>query len=791
MAGIRTIKEELEEDEPGFAQYNSDTDDWTLVSPPSSKSSSPERRANVSSNAQPLEPEILLPTSSQAQQTPTTDLLDEQTEAQQYHNEDNASITGDDADDESDGMTEINLRDDNGQVANPNIKIVLDAKKAIRFATPLCATDEVDESKAIAQFNSKPSNSINASKSSATSSSPPPSPSSAMVPATAVALSTAKTDQATSTVVQQANKSTATIPPIAPVEVFSPPESAHNANLSSVGWCLIIINSLCFVSLVAVIQYSEWLRAGPISRHEMLARILESSNRTFNFVYLDPSNHAYTELKLLDEEMLDCIRRENPNFEEIKQWLQDDSQRPTHDYNSAPNIKPFKGLVCYEEENAWRKKFNKLKVEHNLDLAKILRQVRRQLTYEMLELHHPSLRFKLIINQLEYLDFVDQRRKDRAIERLKAENFELSRRQSAPLTATSQEAAESHPSSNTNNNNRIYQQSANNSQQKRQQQQLTNNALVNLESENRRLLRENEMLRKSLGEKAGTIYIKQSIELEKCERENSALRHFHHQVAQEVSKGLKQLNLHITDFGTILTDRDESLSARLDQTRGYLMRLVEEITHLAAKNRKLQDELRETRVLNALVVREAQNLIEGESGLEVGEHELDTPSNAINNNNFSTINGDSSAAADLPEARRLRELDILNCSTNSDCLTTKVNWLLKRAKLRERLRKAPEVIDPVPCNTQTHNEPELDARRNAHYQGVADNELNYDDRRQHPTDQHHHQSQYRKKPKHQHYSQSLHHHHHHHQKAVANQHSIPVSHSRKRCKHQQQIRDEL
>lgn len=432
-----------------------------------------------------------------------------------------------------------------------------------------------------------------------------------------------------------------------------------------------LLFNVLLVFVFGMVAY--FLGTSRVRSDKLLSQILDSKNQMFNHVYFDPSDHAYTELKLLEEELIECIQRENPNLEGISSWLSELGGRkkgqPPLDFDSVPRLKPIMGMVCYEKEGEWRKRFHRLKTEYNFDLAKTLKRVRNQLTYEMLELHHPTLRFRLIINQLDHLGNLEQRRKDREIEKLKAENFELRRRRASD-------------SQETTDDNSGAQQVA--SQQNKQSS--ADSALVSLEGQNRRLRIENEMLKQSLGEKAGTVYIKQSIELEKSERENNALRQFHQQVAQEISKGLRELNVQITDFGAILNDRDESLSARLNQTRGYLMRLVMETSQLAARNKSIQAELNEARLLNAMVVREAQNMMDSENGTSASDHGPTSMRNAISYDSAPLVVG-GGAPSDL-EAATLRELDSLKCGANSECLATKVNWLMKRAKLRERLRKS-------------------------------------------------------------------------------------------------------
>lgn len=795
MENIRTSIEAAAEETRTAAQNNSDTDDWTFVSPPPSNSSSPTSgrprigeaaksngKDQSSSSLRKNSLEVLAPLAAVPPiSTPRIDfsLADEQ---QQSQNEDDASVDGDDADDESDGMTEINLSDEsNAAKYKTESKGSGSAAKRIKFASPLCSSKEdTDEASTMFQLvydrlTSSSSNSSttpngpstndhsnSTSSSSSSSSSSTSSSSSSSSSESATLLSTTTTTQTEVDIITTQTKPLTRTQGTLANQQLQPD--------TSVGSIFRHFLACCFIAwsfFIAVQSPTEPIRWNPFNfikraphhndLNARLQKILESSNRTFNFVYLDPSNHAYTELKLLDEEIVDCIRRENPNLEEIKQWLSPSDKQP-QDYitqSGGPNAaKPFKGLVCYENEVEWRKRFNKLKTEYHIDLGKILKRVRQQLTYEMLELHHPSLRFKLIINQLEYLNFVDQRRKDRALERLKAENFELSRRPtSAPATVQ-----DANNDNNNNISNKAYQQTPNQQRHhshhhyQHQQARLTSNSLVSLESENRRLRRENEALKASLTEKAGTIYIKQSIELERCERENNALRQFHHQVAEEVSKGSKQLNLHITDFSAILnggggqgahTGEQENnfITLPLAQTRAYLIRLVEEVGVLVNKNKNLQDELRETRLLNALVVREAKSLIgEEDEGEEMEDEQMEEmnaihaatlslggaggvitdamESEIIPDEKANVSSGGGGGGGNLAEQQHYQYLTPMSSKSNEpqreqeardSCLTNrqvedfKMNWLMKRAKLREQLRRSANKIvdsDPLLHNNQ-------------------------------------------------------------------------------------------
>lgn len=422
-------------------------------------------------------------------------------------------------------------------------------------------------------------------------------------------------------------------------------------------------------------------------------------DRVFNSIYLGPSSQAYIELKVLEEELVDCIQRENP---QLKAGLESIMERwnvghqDFMDFDSAKS-EPFKGLVCYEKGDEWYKKLQRLKSDYNYDIIKMLEKVRNYLTYKILEEKHPALRFRFIVNQIDYQNRLEQRRKDGEIERLKAENFEL--RRQVFLDQRNEPLEE---------NNGTQEQRGKNSLGNRQQlpkaptTMAGESALISLQSENRRLRIENGMLKQNLGEKAGTVYVKQSIELEKCERDNSAMRQFHHKVATEVSKGFKQLDLQKTDFGALLHNSDASLNARLNQTWGYLMRLIEETSQILAKNKSIQEELKESRSLNAIIVQEASNLIESDIQSAKSEEKNELSTDTINSTSDEPsksaepgrirIYGTSFEAPPLedsmnPENVPFGSLRCLTRSTSKECLATKVNWLVKRARLREKLRK--------------------------------------------------------------------------------------------------------
>lgn len=290
----------------------------------------------------------------------------------------------------------------------------------------------------------------------------------------------------------------------------------------------------------------------------------------FSFGDSIPTSHQYVELKLLHSELSQCIKRQSPTS--FKYYMSEDrfkdyDQPLNKPYGGSMNQKPYRGLVCYGQEYQWRERFDRLKTDYDLDLRKLMQEAKKTVTNEMLEFHHPTLQFKLILNQIEYLDFLENKRNkkqsEETIKHLKAENLQLLRRLNQP-------------------NDTGYQK-----------------VVVNLELQNAKLQRENEALKANLIGKAGPTYIRQSHELEQLERENLMLKQFHHQVAQEVSKSLKQFNLHIIDASTILDDH-ESLKTQLMLTRGYLRRLSEKISTVLIENESLKEELKEAYLFGAV-----------------------------------------------------------------------------------------------------------------------------------------------------------------------------------------------
>lgn len=299
-------------------------------------------------------------------------------------------------------------------------------------------------------------------------------------------------------------------------------------------------------------------------RREYFKNDIQSRNRRYreevqnNFKWansIPPSQLA--ELQLLDHELSQCVQRQSPSS--FKYYM---SEEPL--YNSkrdvSETIKAHRGLFCYGQEAKWRNRFDRLRLEYNLDLRKMVDEAKKHVTTEMLGTINPALDFKLILNQLEYLDFLESRRNkkqsEETIKHLMAENLQLLHRLNQP-------------------NETGYQK-----------------IVVELELRNSKLQRENEALKAKFIEKAGPVYIKQSMELERLESENVVLKQFLQQIGKDVSQSLRQFNLHTVDTSTILDDR-KSLNAQLMLTKGYMRRLSEKISTVLIENEGLKEELKE------------------------------------------------------------------------------------------------------------------------------------------------------------------------------------------------------
>lgn len=269
------------------------------------------------------------------------------------------------------------------------------------------------------------------------------------------------------------------------------------------------------------------------------------------------------ELQLLQNELAECIKRQSPTS--YKYYLADakDVNNPrTSAHKGTP--RPYKGLVCYGQESHWRKRFERVRKEFNLDLNKLISEAKRRVTNEMLEFHHPALQFKLIVNQIEYLDFIESKRKtkqyEETIKYLRGENLRLTR-----LTSDRERSHESH---------------------------ISKRLVTSLENEKVKLLRQIETLKTSLSMKAGPTYMKQSLELERYSQENDVLKKFHLELAHDISRNLKLFQQHTVDaFGAI--DDQKSLNTQISSTRAYMQRLSGEISQVLVENDELKEELRD------------------------------------------------------------------------------------------------------------------------------------------------------------------------------------------------------
>lgn len=327
--------------------------------------------------------------------------------------------------------------------------------------------------------------------------------------------------------------------------------------------CVVVIFIWTIVFLLAHFYknfISDDIRDAKLLRNRHLDKAL-NNYRWANGI---PSSQII-ELQSLTNELSQCIKRQSPSSfkyymseERLKKLDVRSSDDPKND-GFEPS-KSYRNLFCYGQEMKWRNKFDRLKSEHNLDLPRMVEQAKKHVTTEMLGSLHPSLDFRLILNQLEYLDFLEERRNkkqsEETIKYLQAENLQLLHRLNQP-------------------NETGYQK-----------------LVVGLEMKNSKLQRENEALKAKLLEKAGPVYIKQSLELERVESENVLLKQFLQQIGKDVSKSLRQFNLHTVDTSTILDDH-KSLNAQLMLTKGYMRRLSEKISTVLIENEGLKEELRE------------------------------------------------------------------------------------------------------------------------------------------------------------------------------------------------------
>ena len=575
------------EDINNITTQTSDCDDWMLVSPPgSSKSSDQDDEENTpksNQQEQATEDESSIDASDESEESPLS------------------SASQSDADD--DGLSEIDLNEPDEQVLlvkrSPRKEVVHKALQAKHQTGAILATS-AGRANVSSDSNANPRE---------------------------LPLKQGCDDDI-STIEHHNSK---------PTNTFSSNKTSIDRWIEYLSYS-IVLTALALVSvLTSVIICYLFAKVAPNEREQKFKKILSGNN---SLIDIHPSSHAYLELQSLDMDIADCIKSENPNIVDESIWMNPDSNL------NSMNQKPFRGLVCYGQEIDWQNRFEKLKREYNLDMRRVFRQAKKRLSSELLETYHPSLSFKLILNQLEYIEFMEDKRRERAFNRMKAKNHEL-------LVAL-----------NSKQRN-----------QRQNYQQPWANPMINLESENTKLRQENEVLKASLEEKAGTVYIRQSLELERCERENDALKRFHYQVAQEVSRTLKRLNFKTVDAAAILDDR-EGLNAQLGFTRGYLIRLSDEVGTLMAKNKGLENELNELRLI---LEDDQKSLISALSSTEMEESSSESGLSLTNDDELSISRTNSCRQEAGRERPQLEFKD------------QRSNWLMRRARLRERLRKASNI----------------------------------------------------------------------------------------------------
>lgn len=358
-----------------------------------------------------------------------------------------------------------------------------------------------------------------------------------------------------------------------------------------------------------------------------------------------PKNYeAIYSLQILHSELRQCIKRQSPSS--FKYYMSSDHAskylKSGEDKNQdlpQTNVKSYRGLVCFGQEQQWRQRLDRLKTDYGLDLRKVLQDVRRHLTSDLLEYQHPLLEFKLIVNQIEYLDFLESKRNKKQVEatikQLKAENLQLLRRLSRPDETS-------------------YHQ-----------------VIVGLELENEKLMRENKALRLNLVEKAGTTYIKQSQELEKCEKEKDILKQFHQNIAQDISKTLKQFNLKSVETQTHLDDL-ESLKSQLIYTRGYMQRLSDEVGKILIENAAIKEGIKADHMINVV------NHDSKETRVSINGRESDllSTSNESNLNDSNALTMDGCSIALNEERDKSRKLQEAIDKLRKDCNTA--NGLKKK-----------------------------------------------------------------------------------------------------------------
>lgn len=679
MAGKR------EKEDEALAPNHSDSDDWTLVSPPESANNSPTSSAQVQENdSQAATAPLLSPAvkSNRESAKKRNRAHKECDDRRQVNQEPDLRASGSqDADDEEDdGLVEIDLNvdDEIRSNAKPVAERVVQSNLRSRKATKSVEFAQlVVHQQTIAKTRDCSTN----------------TQVQALVDPTTAVGSIGRVNS------QPPDQSGPIVSGKSHLEETSGQEQRHQQQADTLPVALTILHGTIVVLMIASSILAYELQSYFLMHQQKLrGRAFRdgSSNESeseLSLLYLHPMDTANLQLMLLDRDLDACVKGKGYG------WIEEDG-RLTHprksgrfaDKYSHKRFKPFRGMVCYEREEEWRKRFKKLKDEYNIDLRRMVLQSYKRMANDLLGHLNPNVKFNLIVNQLEYLEYLDEHRHREQFERLKAENLELKKHlmNNASCGDCRKQSKNKHDTASTGNDH---------SQLK---------SVARLENENGRLRSENEALKASLVEKAGTVYIKQSLELEKCERENNRLREFHQQTAQEVSKRLKQLDLHTIDAAALLNDH-ESLSSQLALTHEYLLRLGEEVFNLVTRNKNIERESQFYKSLLDTLASTSQakqiershdtmpsgaqhlTLNEAADPLELlGHQDIEDPRSS---DNKSAINEDYLAATTTVAAPTKDEHSESTKSATPADIAGKVvdsrgNWLLRRAKLRERLRKS-------------------------------------------------------------------------------------------------------
>lgn len=646
---------------------SNESDDWTLVTPPHSSSSSPSRldsRASQSRLSDEDESNIVVvskpKTTSTGQQTNSLDDRTNLVEVDISTGAGNKVRQEDAIDGDNDGLVDIDLNDENSysvQYQNKSVS-TLTTQPNCSLAKPSTALASLRYRSSGTQSTETSAKTILAVKQVAIAED-----------ASNSTLSNTNVEKK-STIVRSKIRERALSPYSAPMRSYptsllrssrlrtsssineNPKVSTKQQRIKQNDSISLYIAGATLVAIVGYV-FAIIVRDWTISQYRL---------ESFNLMETDISQHAYVELKLMNEEISKCIKRENPGLDEYVGR----QERFSPDTNPSPYIpyvrhKPFAGFVCYGDEEEWRKRFKRLKREFSLDYRNILRQARKRLTSDVLAAYHPSLDFKLVQNQLEYIDYMEQarnkRKQEETIKHLVSENARLRSQLREPNESEAQRA------------------------------------MATLENENSKLKRDIETLRGNLAEKTGTVYVRQSLELERCDRENNALKEFHHHISQDISKSLRKLNLHTIDASTIAHDDLGSLNSQLTITRGYLQRLTEELDSLIGRNEALKDDLKFAYSLYSTFSDKADG---SETGF-IGNHMLNAISSELPSVALSSIKpkgidirrrSENHSELQSESDRALEDLATRLDRDESEAAKSSDLYMKQHNKLRERLRKS-------------------------------------------------------------------------------------------------------